>query len=91
MAYMDDIKRIFGSERVGDCEVLLTGSSALVISGHKGLSSLSDEEIVVRRKKGCIRVVGRALRLLQGSPAELYIAGDIRSVECLDPSSEVGS
>ncbi|MBO7389867.1 MAG: YabP/YqfC family sporulation protein [Clostridia bacterium] len=91
MAYLEDIKRIFGSEKTGECEVLLSGTSALVISGHRGLSSLSEGEIVVRRKRGSLRVAGRALRLLQASPAELYIAGEIRAVEYVDPSGEVGS
>ena len=91
MAYLEDIKRIFGSEKKGECEVLLSGTSALVISGHRGLSSLSEGEIVVRRKRGSLRVAGRALRLLQASPAELYIAGEIRAVEYVDPSGEVGS
>ena len=91
MAYLEDIKRIFGSERAGECEVLLSGRSVLVISGHKGLSSLSDEEIVVRTKKASLRISGADLRLVQASPAEVYIAGKIRSVEYVEPTGEVGS
>ena len=88
MAYLEDLKGIFGEREGGflHSEVSLYGSSALVISGHRGLSFLSQEEIVVRRKKGSIRVVGRALRVEKAGPDELYVTGDIRSVEFVDPS-----
>ena len=91
MAYPEDIKRIFGekAEKFGGCEISLLGTSALVVSGHKGLAFLSPVEIVVRRKKGTVRIVGCDLRLDKASPLELYISGVIRAVEYVDPLLEV--
>ena len=82
MIYAEDLKRIFGenADRLVGSEITIYGSSALVITGHKGLSSLTPEEIVVRRKNGNITVCGQGLRLLKAGPEELYIAGEIRSV-----------
>ena len=91
MVYSEDVKRIFrerGEELVG-CEVSLLGNTALVISGHRGLCSLSPEEIVVRRKRYTLRVTGSDLRLEKASPAELYVSGVIRAIECVDPRHEV--
>jgi len=83
MVYVEDIKRIFGekAEKIGACEVALFGTSALVVSGHKGISAVSPTEIVVRLKQGLVRVIGDALRLVKASPSELYVSGKIRAVE----------
>ena len=83
MAYSEDLKRIFGEREGGfaSCELSLYGTSALVVAGHKGLSFLSSEEIVVRRKRGSIRIKGEGLALKKASPSEIYIAGKIVAVE----------
>ena len=79
-----------GAEIVGS-EISLFGDAALVISGHKGLSAISPEEIVVRRKRGSVRVTGESLRLEKASPLELYVAGRIHAVEFVVPISEAES
>ena len=91
MVYSEDLSRIFGGvgESLAIGEITLFGTSALVVSGHKGLSSLSSAEIVVRRKGGNLRITGESLRLVKAGPAEIYIAGEIRAVECVAPLSEV--
>ena len=91
MVYGEDVKRIFrerGEKLVG-CEISLFGSSALVISGHRGLSAISPEEIIVRRKGGNVRISGRDLRLEKASPSELYVAGEICAVVYTGPLAEV--
>ena len=88
MAYSEDIKSVFKEDGLSPVEVSLYGSRALVISGHKGLSSISEEEIVVRRKRGSIRVCGSDLKVEKASPDELFLSGEIRVVEFLPPRSE---
>ena len=85
MAYPEDLKRIFGEREGGfaSCELSLYGSTALVVAGHRGLSFLSAEEVVVRRKGGNIRITGKDLSLKKASPFELYISGKISCIEYL--------
>ena len=86
MIYAEDLKRIFGetADRFVGSEITIYGSSALVITGHRGLSSLTPEEIVVRRRGGSVTVLGRGLRLLKAGPEELYISGEICSISYLE-------
>ena len=83
MAFSEDIKKVFhkGSEEISGAEISLLGRSLVVISGHKGLSSLCENEVVVRLKGGRVRVVGENLRVEKVSPAEVYLCGKIAGVE----------
>ncbi|HAE89317.1 MAG TPA: hypothetical protein DCG79_05605 [Clostridiales bacterium] len=88
MAFCEDVKRIFGEDF--GAEVLL-GFSGAVVSGHKGLSLISDEEVVVRLKKGGVRIAGECLCVKKASPTEIFVAGRVRAVEFLPPTVEVSA
>ena len=87
MAFCEDVKRIFGEDF--GYEVSLFGFSGAVVSGHKGLSSISAEEVVVRLKKGGVRIAGECLCVKKASPTEVYVTGRVRAVEFLPPTAEV--
>ncbi len=71
------------------CEVALYGNSALVVSGHKGLRSLSSEQVVVRVKKGALVIAGSDLAVVKAGPEEIYVSGVIRSLTFGDRNSGV--
>ena len=83
MAFSEDFERVFSpaKEWLDGSEISLKGRSFTVISGHKGLSRLSSEEIVVRLKKGCVSIKGSSMKVAKASPDEIYLSGEISSVE----------
>lgn len=91
MQFVQDVKRVFGekSQFLDGCEVTLYGTSALVVSGHKGLSALSSEQVVVRVKKGALVIVGSDLAVVKASPEEIYVSGVIRALSFCDPNGGV--
>ncbi len=82
MVFSEDVKRVFKdrAQAACGCEVTLSGGH-LVVSGHKGLAALSPEEVVVRLKKGVLKVTGASLSVLRASPFEIYLSGVVRSLE----------
>ena len=82
MAYSEDIKRIFqkGDGLFSGSEITFFTGGATVVSGHKGICSLSSEQVVVRVKNGLLKVVGQGLTLQKASPLEAYISGRITAV-----------
>ena len=91
MAYADDLKDILrkAGEPVGS-EIALYGRDCVVFSGHKGLTSLSSEEVVVRLGKGGVRVVGEELKVEKASPQEIYLRGNILSLSFFSDREEGG-
>ena len=90
MAYAEDFRdRIQRTaEEKGGSEISLYGKSFAVISGHKGLSSLSSGEAVVRLKRGSVRLVGEDIRVEKASPFEIYLRGAFHAVEFLPDRAE---
>ena len=64
--------------------VLVVDDRAVHIAGHGGLTKMSEEEIVFRRKKRTIAVLGEKLQLVELTPDEGYVLGRIRAVEYRD-------
>ena len=81
MAFSEDVKKLFHREegRRGS-EVCLIDRSLVVISGHKGLLSLSPEEIAVRLPSERLLITGEDLSARRASPTEIYVTGRIRSL-----------
>ena len=79
MAFHEDIKRVFrAEEKAGSgSEIYLLDRSKVVISGHRGLSFLSPERIVVRLRAGVLELMGESLAARQVSPTEIYVEGKI--------------
>ena len=85
MAYLQELKRR-SSEIAGafpSSEVQIIGRKKCVIAGHKGLYSLTTEEVVVRRRGDRILVRGAGLRVEDADEGEIRIGGEILSVEFL--------
>ena len=82
MAFSEDVKKVFHRTdgQVGGSEICLSDRSFVVISGHKGLLSLSDGEIVIRLKNGRVSIVGEGLSARRASPTEIYVEGRIDSI-----------
>jgi len=60
--------------------VLVFENGAALIEGHKGLISLSQEEIKVKLIKGSVTLLGSELSICYISKTELCIAGKISGV-----------
>lgn len=82
MAFFEDITRVFGSLGGLDVrsEISLIGRSCAVISGHKGLCSITSDEVVVRLGKGQVRIAGSDLKVQKASSSEIFVFGGISSV-----------
>lgn len=83
MIYSDDINRVFHREEglSHPSEINLYGRSLAVIAGHKGLALVTPEEVVVRLGKGRVRFSGTGLKVEKASPFEIFLRGEISSVE----------
>ena len=64
-----------------DHEVRLFDGSLVAVSGHRGLALLTPTEIVVKVRRGRVRIYGESLRLVEASSTELYVSGKIVGVE----------
>ena len=82
MAYSEDVGKVFHRKReaLGRSEILLYDRRLVVISGHKGLISLSGGEIVIRLPAGRLVVTGDGLFARKASPSEIYVEGRIDAV-----------
>ena len=86
MAYFQNIVKEL-AEKVGVSpfsELHVVNGSYCVLSGHKGLYSISEEEVVVRRRGGRLSVRGAGLRVSAADGGEIVIAGKILSVTYLE-------
>ena len=83
MAYSEDLRSRFHDPNALSVpyEITVYGGSFALISGQKGLFSISDEEIVARLKKGKARVRGSELKVKCASRDEIYVSGKIKGVE----------
>ena len=85
MAYLQDIRRKIGEKEglLSFSELHLLNGERCVIAGHKGLYSVGDELIVVRRRVGRVAVRGEGLRVLSADQSEIELSGKIFAVEYL--------
>ena len=90
MAFSEDVKKVFhiGSEGLDGSEICFRGNHLVVISGHKGLLSLSEEEVSIRLRSGRVLLSGKGLAVKMASPSEIYVKGRIDSL--LFPREEEG-
>jgi len=61
-------------------EVQIIGNEKCAIAGHRGLYSLSDAEVVIRRKKGFVCIRGEGLKLENADEGEIILCGTIFEV-----------
>ena len=89
MVFFEDADQVFSAtkEWAGGWEISLLGGERTVISGHKGLSSFSSQEVIVRLKRGRAVIRGEELRIAKASPSEIFLYGKILSIEF--PSASV--
>ena len=83
MAYLQNLRKKIteNSEALPAPEVQILGRERCVIAGHKGLYSLSEEEVVVRRRNDRVLVRGRRLRVQEADQTEICICGEVHSLE----------
>lgn len=70
------------AENFGYKITLLSGKE-IVVEGHKGLSSCSEQEIVVRVRGGKVAITGSDLLIDEINHEELFIRGIIDSIGVL--------
>lgn len=51
------------------------------IEGHKGVLSFSSEEIIFRKSKGLIILVGKNLTITELTKTDAYIKGDVLEIK----------
>ena len=86
MAYLSDIRAQSNDPNALNCayEINLIGGTFAIISGHKGLYSISEQEIVSRVNCGKIRIYGENLKVKCVSREEIYVIGRIAGVETIN-------
>ncbi len=72
---MDTISRSFTNT------VTVVGFKEVKVEGHRGISSYSNSEIVLRINGGKISIKGENLTLTEVNGEEVFIKGDIVAVE----------
>ncbi len=68
------------SELLADCIVSVYSAKGVHLEGHKGVLVFSEEEIVFKRKKGAITILGKNLNISEISSTDAYVSGEIESV-----------
>lgn len=64
--------------------VTLFAGRAVVVEGHKGLTSVGEAEVVLRISRAKLRITGRNLSISEMNGDEAYITGKIIAVEVDD-------
>ncbi|MBQ9370335.1 MAG: hypothetical protein IJU10_04590 [Clostridia bacterium] len=82
MAYLQEFRKKI-AEVVGAPvpEVQILGRTKCIVAGHKGLYSLSEDEVVIRRWDGRLLLRGRGLHVEDADEEEIRIGGEILAVE----------
>jgi len=84
MAYLQELREKFTlADGFPASEVQLLGRSRCVVAGHKGLYSISDSEVIVRRRDCRLLILGTGLHVEGADSGEIRIDGEIRAVEFL--------
>ena len=65
----------------GTHRIILSGNDHLLIEGHRGLLSYSDDLIRIRLEKGCLACAGSQLVIRCFGSNEITVTGAIRSLE----------
>ena len=63
--------------------ITILGRSDAILSGVKTVLLTTPNEIKVKVKNGGIRVLGESLKVLQMGGGDMYLKGDINSVEII--------
>ena len=84
MAYLQELRKKYSDlSDLPVSEVQILGRDLCVIAGHKGLYSVRENEIVIRRRDGRVLVRGNGLRVQDADEGEIRLRGEICSVEFL--------
>ncbi len=62
-------------------KVTLSAGEKIFIEGHRGISTYSPDEIVVRIYGGTLRIIGEGLEVNEMNGDELTVSGKINAVE----------
>ncbi|MFA5449421.1 MAG: YabP/YqfC family sporulation protein [Clostridia bacterium] len=60
---------------VGGDRISIFDGKGVFIEGHRGIFSYTDEQLVVKLKRGKVTVDGAALKIVELNNAEIYITG----------------
>ncbi|MCL2631068.1 MAG: YabP/YqfC family sporulation protein [Firmicutes bacterium] len=65
---------------VGGDKVSIFSGKGAFIEGHKGVFSVSEEEIVIKLKKEKVYISGNGLKITEINASEIYIIGKISGI-----------
>ncbi len=78
MSFIEEIKNMLGIEE-DFFKVLLIGEGAMYVEGVKSVVKFSSEEIILRLKKGEIKILGKEMFIKKYCGGDLAICGKIIS------------
>lgn len=82
--FFEDISKLVGldeKEYVGGYKIINFDGRAVYIEGYRSLMSISKEEVVLKLKKGRLKVIGKDIVIKDLNEGVLVVYGKITSVE----------
>ena len=64
-----------------NCSLTIYFGQGAHVEGHSGIMSFNSEEIIFKRKKGLIKLIGKNLTLTEISQTDAYVKGSVTMVE----------
>ena len=82
MVFYDELRDIIseGKEIFSESKIIISDSRGVYVEGHKGLLSISNEEISCKLKKGLLKISGNNLRISSVMKDVLSVVGKIDNV-----------
>ncbi len=63
-----------------DCVVTLFSGKAVHVEGHRGITLFSDNEIILKKRKGVVSILGNNLTITELGESDVYVSGCIEGV-----------
>lgn len=85
MSFFSGVEKLIGIENyVIEERFTILGKKGIVIEGHRGIYSFSDEKIEVKLKKCLLELIGKNFKVTEINCDELIIEGKIISVNFIE-------
>lgn len=81
MSFFNGIDKLIGIDNyVIEEKITVIGKKGIVIEGHRGVFSFSNEKVEIRMKKNLLEINGEGFKFVEINSDELIIEGKIVSV-----------
>ncbi len=83
IGFLNEIARALGG---GDYDItlgdkcIMFGGDAVYAEGHEGIDRYNESEIVLKLKKGSIRICGEKLKIMELSRQDILVKGVVKQI-----------